>query len=609
MPKWAEDDPKKFFEAADKYEGIGNRRYMEIEFALPNELKTVEQYRQIIDAFIAKHLSSHYYAYAIHNKIGVMSGGQHHPHVHIMFSERMIDDVEKQKEREACNFFKYPMRKNVEASFEERWKRGAPKNRNWADRNYLPILRADFEEIQNEVLERNGYSIRVDHRSFKAQKAEAEQNGDTFLARLFSRVPEKYIGVISCQEADEPKLERLRKFRNLRKQHFDMVMKIDAMTKETEELEVKDAVQLSSTKAKSLMESEEYKTQKFVSQNVAAMKSRMLIAVSEVNKWKRFIITQHDAQEQAKLEYITKAKRELWQKYFETLAQKKRLEEFLKTLKKPAESDKEARQAYEELIAGVKAKIFSLFTASLAMKKTVEEIASKLESPECKKNIQLVIHQILESNSYALKRLKKASDNLEKAVDELSNALFKQTMEEPQTSFKTREVYNLIRCRYLGLKEDYEKNYFRQFNLQRQIISAERAMAMAKNIFVRGDYKRLREGMRRYKKDEQRLAQKLFAYSKGEKEFKRRDWTVLPRSTFLQEQYYLLKERTLLEVEKKRLDQIKLSLQEKQKELETLCQEPESKRRIELIAAGILRKNYKFVRQLEEVRSTRQGTL
>ena len=98
LPKWAKDDPKKFFQAADKYEGIGNRRYMEIEFALPNELKTVEQYRQIIDAFIEKHLSNHYYAYAIHNKIGVMSDGQHHPHVHIMFSERLIDDVEKKKE-------------------------------------------------------------------------------------------------------------------------------------------------------------------------------------------------------------------------------------------------------------------------------------------------------------------------------------------------------------------------------------------------------------------------------------------------------------------------------------------------------------------------------
>ena len=81
----------------------------------------------------------------------------------------------------------------------------------------------------------------------------------------FSRVPEKYIGIIGSQEDDEPKLERLKKFRGLRKQHFYMVMKIDALTKEAEELEVKDAVQLSSTGAKSLMDSEEYKTQEFVS--------------------------------------------------------------------------------------------------------------------------------------------------------------------------------------------------------------------------------------------------------------------------------------------------------------------------------------------------------
>ena len=42
LPKWAHDDPKKFFQAADEYEAVGNRRYVEIEFALPNELKTVE---------------------------------------------------------------------------------------------------------------------------------------------------------------------------------------------------------------------------------------------------------------------------------------------------------------------------------------------------------------------------------------------------------------------------------------------------------------------------------------------------------------------------------------------------------------------------------------
>jgi K+/H+ antiporter YhaU regulatory subunit KhtT len=124
---------------------------------------------------------------------------------------------------------------------------------------------------------------------------------------------------------------------------------------------------------------------------------------------------------------------------------------------------------------------------------------------------------------------------------------------------------------------------------------------MAKNIFTHGNFKRLREKIQRYKKAEQRLAQKLFAYSKEEKEFKNRDLTALPRSILLQEQYYLTKQRTMLEVEKNRLDQIKFSLQNKQAELEKLCQEHETARKIEIIAAGILRKNYKFVSHLEEI--------
>ena len=81
-----------------------------------------------------------------------MSEGQHHPHVHIMFSERLIDDVEKKKERDAKNFFLYPARKKKdgsEPSFEEKWKRGAPKDRKWTDKNFLLTLHADFAQIQN----------------------------------------------------------------------------------------------------------------------------------------------------------------------------------------------------------------------------------------------------------------------------------------------------------------------------------------------------------------------------------------------------------------------------------------------------------------------------
>ena len=43
---------------------------------------------------------------------------------------------------------------------------------------------------------------------------------------------EEYVGIISCKEDDDPKIERLKEFRSLRKQHFDLVMKLDAIAKE-----------------------------------------------------------------------------------------------------------------------------------------------------------------------------------------------------------------------------------------------------------------------------------------------------------------------------------------------------------------------------------------
>ena len=53
---------------------------------------------------------------------------------------------------------------------------------------------------------------------------------------------------------------------------------------------------------------------------------------------------------------------------------------------------------------------------------------------------------------------------------------------------------------------------------------------------------------------------------------------------------------------------MKLSIEQKQAELELLYQKTDVLKKIELIAAGILRKNYKFVRRLEEI-ETRIKTL
>ena len=113
--------------------------------------------------------------------------------------------------------------------------------------------------------------------------------------------------------------------------------------------------------------------------------------------------------------------------------------------------------------------------------------------------------------------------------------------------------------------------------------------------------KKLRFDFRRYKRDEQRLTQNLITYNQREKAFLSRDWSADNRAAFLQEKYLLTKQKTLLEVEKVRLANLKLFLEQKQNELESLCQKLDSVKKIEMIAASILRKNYKFVRQLEEI--------
>ncbi len=608
LPKWAKDDPKNFFKAADRYEGRGNRRYVEIEFALPNELHTVEQFRQIIEPFIQKHLANHYYAYAIHDKFGELSN-QRHPHVHIMFSERLIDDVEKIKERSACNFFKYPARRKKDGSqpsFDEKFKRGALRDRKWGDHDYITELRADCAQIQNDVLEQNGFSIRVDHRSLLAQKADAERNGDSFLAKLFDRIPEKYIGMISCKENDDPKLERLKKFRDLRQQHFDLVLKMDALTQETNELDIKDDIQTASINAKHLLESKLFLNSN--SDSFQDLKSKMFYAIAEVNKWKRAIISHKDAVTQAKLEYMTKVEREVWRNYFETLAQKKHLEEFLSSLKQPDFSQHDALQAYEDVVSGVRSKIFALVTSSALLKKSVADIENKLESPDCKKNILFVTHQILQSNLHARKMLKLASDNLNRAVDALQNKLIVQTASDKDI-FKTREVFEILRRHHSALKKESEKLLDQKFDLQHKIFSPQRATEMAKNIFVHGDFKKLRSDLRKLKKDEQILDKNLLALSFRQNLFQSKNWTADEHSIFLQEKYFLTKQQTLLALEQQRLENSKISLQNRKSELDSLCDKHDSRKQIELIAAGILKKNLKFVRQLEEVENRRKDLL
>ena len=212
----------------------------------------------------------------------------------------------------------------------------------------------------------------------------------------------------------------------------------------------------------------------------------------------------------------------------------------------------------------------------------------------------LVTHQILQANSYSRKMLKLESEKLDRAVDELKDAIFFQSISD-KDYYKTREVYNILRHQFFALKKEYEKNLELKYSYRQKFISPLRAVAMAKNIFVKGDLKKLRAALRQYKKDNARFAKNLDSFNKRNLIFQNTKWTADNQTTFLQEKYSLIKEKLKLDSEKKRIADFNYSLEKQKSELEKLCKQPESVKQIQLITAGILRKNRKFVDKVAEV--------
>ena len=209
----------------------------------------------------------------------------------------------------------------------------------------------------------------------------------------------------------------------------------------------------------------------------------------------------------------------------------------------------------------MKKKIIALNSSVGLLQKSIAVINKKLESPDFRKNILLVTHHILQDNSFARKKLKQACYNLDRAVDQLRGAIVDKTVSnEKKEIFKTKEVYDLVRRQFFALKKDYEKNLDLKFDLQQKIISPPRALAMAKNLFLHGNLKALRADLRKYRKDEQRFSKNLSDFCLREKNFLNRDWSIEERPLFFQEKYVIDKQKILLDIEHKRVANLKISL-------------------------------------------------
>ncbi len=150
MPEFAQADPHSFWVAADAHERANGRTYTELQIALPREL--IPAQRQELAREATRELLGDRFAYtlAVHSPLAKDNIDQ--PHMHLMFSERVVDS-------------------NTQSLSEERFfkRNGAKKDPEWNAREKPMEVREKWVEMMNSAMERHGQEQRLDARSWANQ--------------------------------------------------------------------------------------------------------------------------------------------------------------------------------------------------------------------------------------------------------------------------------------------------------------------------------------------------------------------------------------------------------------------------------------------------------
>lgn len=161
MPAWAEDNPEFFWEMSDSFERKNGSTYREHVVALPREFETLEQEKAFINDWIEQELGDkHAYQYAIHNPLAL--DGKENRHVHLMFSERTNDGIE----RGADTYFKRYNSKHPEKGGAKKANTGLKQSER---KELLKEQRGRFEVLLNKHLELANSNERISMKSLSEQ--------------------------------------------------------------------------------------------------------------------------------------------------------------------------------------------------------------------------------------------------------------------------------------------------------------------------------------------------------------------------------------------------------------------------------------------------------
>lgn len=162
MPAWAEGQPQAFWQAADAFERSNGTTYREMEIALPRELDAAQRI-ELAREWVHQEIGDrHAYQWAIHVPSAADGGEQ--PHLHLMFSERQRDGIERDPDQYFKRYnAKAPEKGGARKGYGPSAGQTLTRSERAAD---LKELRGRWEEMANLHLERAGIEARIDMRSY-----------------------------------------------------------------------------------------------------------------------------------------------------------------------------------------------------------------------------------------------------------------------------------------------------------------------------------------------------------------------------------------------------------------------------------------------------------
>ena len=214
-----------------------------------------------------------------------------------------------------------------------------------------------------------------------------------------------------------------------------------------------------------------------------------------------------------------------------------------KELKSPKEFQVKNLAAYEEINTAVNKKIATIRESLNSAE--VERIEKKLETGSTYKNVAFMAHQRFQVNLKILEEMAKTSEDI------LSESHKKEEKSAPVIPeiFSMSDIKENLHLQYRSLKMQQETAEDRLAEMRQKVISASRALLIAKNIFLNGELKKLNAEKRKYEKAAKKLQPDWEFYQRQKFIFDNRKWEN-PADKF-HYSYYLTKNKIEVEHRKK----------------------------------------------------------